>query len=99
MVLCSFGDAGINHATALSGINTASYISYMGGNVPIIFMCEDNELGISVPTPDFWIEHNYQNKKNLKYIQSDGRNLLEMIVKVKEAEAYCRKKDPQSFFI
>ena len=98
VVLCSFGDAGINHATALSGINTASYISYMGGNVPIIFMCEDNELGISVPTPDFWIEHNYQNKKNLKYIQSDGRNLLEMIVKVKEAEAYCRKKRSPVFF-
>ena len=98
VVLCSFGDAGINHATALSGINTASYISYMGGNVPIIFMCEDNELGISVPTPDLWIEHNYQNKKNLKYIQSDGRNLLEMIVKVKEAEAYCRKKRSPVFF-
>ena len=51
LVLCSFGDASANHATALSGINTARWIRSIGGNVPIVFICEDNGLGISVPTP------------------------------------------------
>ena len=31
LVLCSFGDASANHATALSGINTARWIRSIGG--------------------------------------------------------------------
>ena len=48
IVLCSFGDAGVNHATALSAFNTASWITSRGGHVPIIFICEDNGLGLSL---------------------------------------------------
>ena len=49
IVICSFGDASANHATALSAFNTACWISSQGGHVPIIFICEDNGTGISVP--------------------------------------------------
>ena len=42
IVICSFGDASANHATALSAFNTARLISNQGGHVPIIFICEDN---------------------------------------------------------
>ncbi|GIS54876.1 hypothetical protein Ct9H90mP29_19180 [bacterium] len=34
IVLCSFGDASVNHATALSAFNTATWISTQGGHVP-----------------------------------------------------------------
>ena len=51
IVLCSFGDASVNHATALAGINTARYAVRLGLPMPILFVCEDNETGISVPTP------------------------------------------------
>ena len=53
IVLCSFGDASVNHATALSAFNTAAWINNLGGHVPIIFLCEDNGLSlihISEPT-------------------------------------------------
>ena len=59
IVLCSFGDASSNHASALSAINTASWIRAKGGNVPIIFICEDNGLGISVKTEEHWIQQNF----------------------------------------
>ena len=55
IVLCSFGDASANHATALAAINTARYAARIGLPMPILFVCEDNGTGISVPTPDDWI--------------------------------------------
>ena len=58
VVLCSFGDASINHASALTAFNTARWIIAQGGHVPIIFICEDNQLGISTPTPKHWIKEN-----------------------------------------
>ncbi|MFD2350669.1 thiamine pyrophosphate-dependent enzyme [Nonomuraea ferruginea] len=51
IAVCSFGDASVNHATALSGFNTAAYATYQGQRVPILFVCEDNGIGISVRTP------------------------------------------------
>ena len=51
IVLCSFGDASANHATALAAFNTARYAVRIGLPMPILFVCEDNGTGISVPTP------------------------------------------------
>ncbi|GAA3098633.1 hypothetical protein GCM10020001_013830 [Nonomuraea salmonea] len=51
IAVCSFGDASINHASALSGFNTAAYAAYQGLGMPILFVCEDNGIGISVRTP------------------------------------------------
>ncbi|MFC7649946.1 thiamine pyrophosphate-dependent enzyme [Streptosporangium lutulentum] len=56
ITVCSFGDASINHASALSGLNTAAYGTYQGLGMPILFVCEDNGLGISVRTPQGWVE-------------------------------------------
>ena len=39
IVICSFGDASVNHASALSAFNTASWIVNKGGHVPIVFIC------------------------------------------------------------
>ena len=40
IVLCNFGDASTNHATALSAFNTASWVTSQGGHVPIIFIAK-----------------------------------------------------------
>ena len=90
IVLCSFGDASSNHASALSAINTASWIRAKGGNVPIIFICEDNGLGISVKTEEHWIQQNFSNKPYLNYIKVDGLNLFDLIKKSKQAERISR---------
>jgi 2-oxoisovalerate dehydrogenase E1 component len=72
IVLCSFGDASANHATALSAINTARYAVQIGLPMPILFVCEDNETGISVRTPAGWIAETYANQPNLRYAYADG---------------------------
>ena len=72
IVLASFGDASANHATALAGINTARYAARLGLPCPILFLCEDNGTGISVPTPSGWIADSFGNLPHLRYVLADG---------------------------
>ena len=90
IVICSFGDASVNHASALSAFNTASWIVNKGGHVPIVFICEDNGFGISVKTDESWIEENYKNRPGIKYIKTDGLHILDLIVNSSKVEKFCR---------
>jgi 2-oxoisovalerate dehydrogenase E1 component len=72
VVLCSFGDASANHSTAAGAINAALATAYRGLPVPILFVCEDNGFGISVPTPSGWIEEAYGSRPGLPYASADG---------------------------
>jgi len=72
VVVCSFGDASVNHSTAAGAINTALATAFRGLPVPILFVCEDNGFGISVPTPEGWIEAAYGSRPGLAYLFADG---------------------------
>ena len=75
VVVCSFGDASANHSTATGAINTALHTAYQNLPVPVLFVCEDNGLGISVSTPRGWIQHAYGSRPGLAYYQADGFDL------------------------
>ncbi|AQA23260.1 dehydrogenase E1 component family protein [Rhodococcus sp. MTM3W5.2] len=51
VAVCSFGDASANHSTAVGAINAAALGAYQGLPVPLLLVCEDNGIGVSVPTP------------------------------------------------
>ena len=72
VVVCSMGDASVNHSTATGAINTALNTAFRGIPVPIVFVCEDNGRGISVPTPRGWIEAAYGSRPGLRYLYADG---------------------------
>jgi 2-oxoisovalerate dehydrogenase E1 component len=72
IVMCSFGDASANHATALAATNTARYAVRMGLPMPLLLVCEDNGTGISVPTPDGWIADTFGSQPHLRYVAADG---------------------------
>ncbi|MGH8774487.1 MAG: thiamine pyrophosphate-dependent enzyme [Jiangellaceae bacterium] len=72
VVVCSFGDASANHSTATGAVNTALNTAYQNLPVPVLFVCEDNGLGISVRTPAGWIEHAYGSRRGLAYFPADG---------------------------
>jgi len=72
VVVCSFGDASANHSTAVGAINAALATVFRGLPVPILFVCVDNGLGISVPTPAGWIETAYGSRPGLTYKSVDG---------------------------
>jgi 2-oxoisovalerate dehydrogenase E1 component len=90
IVLCSFGDASANHATALAGFNAARYAVRRGGAAPILFLCEDNGLGISVDTPRNWIHDSFSNQLYLKYFEAAG-DIDEVWDCAREAVDACRR--------
>ncbi|MGH3435214.1 MAG: thiamine pyrophosphate-dependent enzyme [Sciscionella sp.] len=59
VTVCSFGDASANHSTAVGAINAAAHASFQGLPMPLLLVCEDNGIGISVPTPKGWVAATY----------------------------------------
>jgi 2-oxoisovalerate dehydrogenase E1 component len=92
VIVCSFGDASANHSTAQGAFNTASWTAYQHLPVPLVFICEDNGIGISVKTPNDWIEKSFSQRPALKYIQCDGLNIFDLYVAAREAEEYARTR-------
>ena len=90
VILCSFGDASVNHASAQTSFNMASYLAFQGYPLPILFICEDNGLGISVPTPRDWIRHSFNHRQDLHYIACDGLNIADVNEKACQAEYLTR---------
>jgi 2-oxoisovalerate dehydrogenase E1 component len=75
LAVCSFGDASVNHSTAVGAINTAMHSAYQGLPMPLLFVCEDNGIGISTKTPRGWVERTYANREGLEYFSADGSDL------------------------
>jgi 2-oxoisovalerate dehydrogenase E1 component len=75
VTVCSFGDASANHSTAAGAINAAAHTSYQGIPLPLLFVCEDNGIGISVPTPRGWVAAAYGSRPGLTYLHADGSDV------------------------
>jgi 2-oxoisovalerate dehydrogenase E1 component len=91
VAVCSFGDASANHSTATGAINAAIQVGYRGLPVPLLFVCEDNGIGISVPTPSGWIAHAYGSRPGLEYFAADGCDLLDATEGAEAAANWVRK--------
>ncbi len=97
VVLCSFGDASINHSTAQGALNAAQWIQTVGLPLPLVWICEDNGIGISVPTPDDWIPSMMSHHARCHYLACDGRNLADVYLAAKKAERLARMKQQVAF--
>jgi 2-oxoisovalerate dehydrogenase E1 component len=92
IVLCSFGDASANHSTAQGAINSTCWAAYQQVPLPVLFVCEDNGLGISTPTPSGWIEQDLADRPALKYFAADSRDLAQTYHVARRAADYVRSK-------
>ncbi|MEO1061911.1 MAG: transketolase C-terminal domain-containing protein [Actinomycetota bacterium] len=72
VVVCSFGDASLNHSTAQGALNWAALAAHRGDPCPMLFVCEDNGLGISVPSPDGWPLAALRSRSGLEVVDADG---------------------------
>nr|WP_328290481.1 thiamine pyrophosphate-dependent enzyme [Nocardia aurantiaca] len=97
VVVCSFGDASANHSTAAGAINAAIHTAHQGVPMPILFVCEDNGLGISVPTPRTWIEQAYGSRPGLAYFDADGADLPAALATATAAADYVRAQRKPAF--
>lgn len=97
IVMCSFGDASSNHSTAQGAINTACWTSFQSVPLPVVFVCEDNGIGISVPTPRGWVAANYSNRPGLRYFSCDGLDMAETLRVSQAAADYVRRTRKPAF--
>ena len=97
ITICSFGDASSNHASAQTTFNAAAWTAYQKLPAPVLFVCEDNGIGISVKTPSGWVANNYQHRANLDYFFADGLDLAEGYAQVRRAVEHCRSTRRPTF--
>jgi 2-oxoisovalerate dehydrogenase E1 component len=71
IAVTSFGDASLNHSTAVGALNAAGHFVQSGYGLPILFVCEDNGLGISVSSPEHWVEQ-AARRPGVRYAYADG---------------------------
>jgi 2-oxoisovalerate dehydrogenase E1 component len=90
--MASFGDASVNHSTAQGAFNAAGWAGYQGAACPILFVCEDNGIGISTKSPQGWIAANLQGKPGVKYFAGDGLDFYDCFRAASEAADYVRTK-------
>ncbi|WP_300614776.1 thiamine pyrophosphate-dependent enzyme [Dokdonella sp.] len=90
IAICSFGDASSNHATAQTAFNAAAWTAYQKLPAPVLFVCEDNGIGISVKTPNDWIHANFSGRRDLDYFYADGLDLAEGYEQVARAVHHVR---------
>ncbi|MBK5947051.1 MFS transporter [Rhodobacter veldkampii DSM 11550] len=91
IILCSFGDASANHSTAQGALNTASWTAYQGLPLPLLFVCEDNGIGISTRTPNGWIKASQAARPGVRYFAADGLDLYQTFAVAAEAADYVRR--------
>jgi 2-oxoisovalerate dehydrogenase E1 component len=90
IAICSFGDASSNHATAQTAFNAAQWTAYQKLPAPVLFVCEDNGIGISVKTPGGWVRNAFEHRDGLDYFYADGLDLAEGYENVARAIHHCR---------
>jgi 2-oxoisovalerate dehydrogenase E1 component len=97
ITVASFGDASASHSTAVGAISAACRTAYQGLPMPLLLVCEDNGLGISVRTPDGWVAAAYSGRPALRYFSADGCDLAACFEAAADAAAYVRASRSPAF--
>ena len=97
IAVCSFGDASLNHSTALGALNAAEYNVHQGLRMPVLFCCEDNGFGISVRTPRDWVKEAWSNRPHLRYFGAEGTDIAGAYDAALAAAEYVRNSRRPAF--
>ena len=97
LVICAFGDASANPSTAQGAFNAAQWTAFQSIPLPLLFVCEDNGIGISTKTPKGWIEASFSGRPGLAYFRADGLDLYDTFRVAQEAAGFVRHRRKPAF--
>jgi 2-oxoisovalerate dehydrogenase E1 component len=97
IAMCSFGDASLNHSTAQGAINAAGWTAVQGIPLPLLFVCEDNGIGISTKTPTGWVKATMSARPGLQYFEADGLDIFAAVKAAKAAADWVRTHRKPAF--
>lgn len=92
IAMASFGDASLNHSTAQGAINAAGWTAVQGGALPLLFICEDNGIGISTKSPDGWVAASLRSRPGVKYFYADALDIWTCFQVAQEAASFVRTR-------
>ncbi len=95
--VCSFGDASINHGVATGAVNAALHTAHQRLPLPLLFVCEDNGLGISVRTPSGWVRSAYGHRSHLRYEYVEGTDPEAVLHRTRELGDWVREHRRPAF--
>jgi 2-oxoisovalerate dehydrogenase E1 component len=90
VVACGFGDASVNHSTTAGALNAAGWCAWQGLPLPLLLLCEDNGIGISVPSPAGWTGAALRSRPGIRYFHADGADLAGTVEVAEQAVAWVR---------
>ncbi|MFC5730617.1 MULTISPECIES: thiamine pyrophosphate-dependent enzyme [Nocardioides] len=90
VVICSFGDASVNHSTATGALNAAAYLTHRHKACPILLVCEDNGIGISTRSPRGWVASTLRHQPGVPYFSAAGHDPVALLTATEEALATVR---------
>jgi 2-oxoisovalerate dehydrogenase E1 component len=97
IAVVSLGDASVNHSTATGALNTAGYCSYQRLPLPLLIVCEDNGIGISVRTPRGWVAAAASARPGIQYFHADGSDLADVFDTATAAAQWVRERRSPAF--
>jgi 2-oxoisovalerate dehydrogenase E1 component len=97
LAVCSFGDASANHSVAAGAVNTALHCAHQHLPLPLLLVCEDNGLGISVRTPPGWVQAAYGHREHLRYEAVDGTDPVSVLETTRDLAAWVRTRRQPAF--
>ena len=80
-----------SHATAQAALNTTAHLAYAGTPLPLLLVCEDNGFGISVPTPEAWVEQSLHGRPELAIENARGERPEKLLATARELVAWVRE--------
>ncbi|WP_203991086.1 thiamine pyrophosphate-dependent enzyme [Virgisporangium aurantiacum] len=92
VVVCSFGDASLNHSTAAGALNAVGYSVHQGLPMPLLLVCEDNAIGISTRTPRGWVRQVLSSLPGFEYAHADGTDPGHLLTTAAEVAAAVRTR-------
>lgn len=97
IVVCTFGDASSNHSTATGALNAAGWAAVQNVPAPVLFVCEDNGIGISVRTPRDWVGEAAAGRAGVRAFTADGLDLVDAWETAQEAAEWVRRTRKPAF--
>ena len=80
-----FGDGAIDEGVFFESLNFACL-----HGLKVMFVCEDNGLGISVHTPNSWVEAAYGHRDDLAYFAGNGLDIVNALETAMDAVEHVR---------
>lgn len=91
IAVCAFGDASLNHSTAQGALNAAGWAAWQGAALPLLFVCEDNGIGISTPSPEGWVAAVLGSRPGLRYAACNGLDVVDTFAQARQLADWVRR--------